>query len=121
MNQMLFYELGTLKWSVLSERQQGIVLKESKRMVQIPGGTFLMSALPDDGEAEDFEKPRHEVTLTKNVEMSVYECTQGLYESVMGTNPSYFKGSILPVECVSWCEAVLFCNKLSEMEGLEPV
>ena len=113
--------LGTLEWSGLSERQKGIVIKESKRMVQIPGGTFLMGALPDDADAIDSEKPQHEVTLTKNVEMSVYECTQGLYESVMGTNPSRFKGSNLPVEQVSWCDVVLFCNKLSEMEGLEPV
>ena len=113
--------LRSLEWSALSERQQGIVLQESKRMVQIPVGTFLMGALPDNGDAEDDEKPRHEVTLTKNVEMSVYECTQGLYESVMGTNPSYFKGSNLPVEQVSWCDAVLFCNKLSEMEGVVPV
>ena len=81
----------------------------------------MMGALPECWYARDSEKPRHEVTLTQNVEMCVYECTQGLYESVMGTNPSLFKGSILPVENVSWCDAVLFCNKLSEMEGLEPV
>ena len=81
----------------------------------------MMGALTNDGDAGDREKPRHEVTLTKSLEMSVYECTQGLYESVMGTNRSEFKGSNLPVENVSWCDAVLFCNKLSEMEGLEPV
>ena len=118
---MEWYVLGILEWSALSERQKGIVLQESKRMVQIPGGTFMMGALPDDGDARDSEKPRHQVTLTQNVEMSVYECTQGLYESVMGTNPSRYNGSNLPVEQVSWCDAVLFCNKLSEMEGLEPV
>ena len=50
----------------------------------------------------------------------VYACTQALYERVMGTNPSGYKGSTRPVEQVSWCDAVLFCNRLSALEGLEP-
>ena len=52
--------------------------------------------------------------------MSKYPCTQELYEKVMGTNPSRFRGSNRPVENVSWCDAVLFCNRLSELEGLDP-
>ena len=52
--------------------------------------------------------------------ISKYLCTQRLYEFVMGVNPSRFKGEQLPVERVSWCEAVLFCNKLSQREDLTP-
>ena len=53
--------------------------------------------------------------------MLTTEVTQELYEAVMGENPSYFKGNNFPVENVSWYDAIYFCNKLSEMQGLEPV
>ena len=90
-------------------------------LMGIEAGSFMMGALPNDEDAGDSEKPRHKVTLTKSFWMGKYPCTQGLYESVMGANPSNFEGSTRPVEKVSWCDAVLFCNKLSELEGLEPV
>ncbi len=57
----------------------------------------------------------------KNFEMSKTEVTQKLYESVMGENPSKFKGENNPVENVSWYDAISFCNKMSEKEGLQPV
>jgi formylglycine-generating enzyme required for sulfatase activity len=52
--------------------------------------------------------------------MSKYEVTQKQYQEVMGTNPSAFKGDNLPVEYVSWYDAIVFCNKLSMKEGLKP-
>lgn len=57
----------------------------------------------------------------QNFSILATEVTQELYESVMGENPSYFKEEKnLPVEKVSWYDAVTFCNKLSEKEGLNP-
>jgi formylglycine-generating enzyme required for sulfatase activity len=48
------------------------------------------------------------------------EITQEQWESVMGNNPSSFKGAKRPVENVSWNDVILFCNKISEKEGLTP-
>ncbi|MGO4373624.1 formylglycine-generating enzyme family protein [Paenibacillus sp. MCAF20] len=49
-----------------------------------------------------------------------YEVTQKEWMDVMGSNPSAFKGDDLPVETVSWYDAVEYCNKRSIKEGLTP-
>ncbi|MCY3023293.1 MAG: formylglycine-generating enzyme family protein [Planctomycetota bacterium] len=69
------------------------------------------------GNANDTEKPAHEVTLTTPFYLGKYEVTQEQYVQVMGTNPSRFKGANLPVESVSWDEAQEFCKKASEKTG----
>ncbi len=57
----------------------------------------------------------------QNFSILATEVTQELYESVMGKNPSFFRGERnLPVENVSWIDAVSFCNELSKKEGLKP-
>ena len=61
--------------------------------------------------------------------MGQYEVTQQLYSAVMGSNPSNFTSDVAtgetqelrPVEQVSWYDAVVFCNKLSQLMELEPV
>lgn len=57
----------------------------------------------------------------KNYSVMKTEVTQKLYESIMGKNPSVFKGENNPVENVSWYDAVEFCNLLSKKIGYEPV
>ena len=87
----------------------------------IPSGTFQMGSTDADKDAELDEKPRHEVRITRPFYLGVHEVTQGQYRAVMGENPSHFKRSDdLPVEEVSWLDAVRFCNKLSEREGRTP-
>jgi formylglycine-generating enzyme required for sulfatase activity len=78
-------------------------------MVTIEGGLF------DTGD----NYGTHNVTLS-SFSIGKYEVTQAEYEAVMGANPSYFDGDNLPVETVSWYDAIVFSNTLSMMEGLEP-
>ena len=56
-----------------------------------------------------------------NIEMLITEVTQKLYTWVMDNNPSKFIGDNLPVEQVSWYDAINFCNELSKKLGLTQV
>ncbi|MDR1858224.1 MAG: formylglycine-generating enzyme family protein, partial [Treponema sp.] len=100
-------------------------------MVQIQSGAFTMGS--PVGEPERYsDETQHSVTLS-GFWMGKYEVTQAQYETVTGTNPSYFTmangrppaagetDGRRPVECVTWYDAVEFCNKVSEMKGLQPV
>jgi formylglycine-generating enzyme required for sulfatase activity len=92
------------------------------RLKLIPAGEFLMgSSKADDPDALDDETPRHRVRISRPFYLGLTEVTQGQYRAVTGQSPSRFKGSDdLPVESVSWNEAIQFCNTLSEREGLKP-
>lgn len=76
---------------------------------RVEGGTFRMGAqstnpggLNYDSEADDdYESPVHSVTLS-TFYMGETEVTQELWWAVMGSNPSHFSGTNLPVEKVSW-------------------
>ena len=52
--------------------------------------------------------------------MAVFPVTQKEYQEITGTNPSSGKGSDLPVDAVSWYEAIEYCNRLSQRDGFEP-
>lgn len=82
-------------------------------MVQIPGGKYLMGSRD---ERCDWEFPEHEVILP-NFFMSKYPVTQEQYKVITGANPSMFKGDQLPVENVSWNNAVSFCEELAIKTG----
>lgn len=86
-------------------------------MMPVEGGTFTMGATPEQGnDADDDEKPAHEVTLNSYY-IGKTEVTQALWEAVMGNNPSHIKGPNRPVECVSWDDCYKFIAKLIQMTG----
>ena len=86
-------------------------------MVYVEGGTFTMGATgATGGDAYDFEKPAHSVTLS-SYHIGQTEVTQELWEAVMGSNPSEFKGSNRPVECVSWDDCQEFLSRLNRITG----
>lgn len=87
-------------------------------LVRVEPGTFRMGANEGDDQAFDREKPAHEVTLTKPYYIATTEVTQELYAAVTGSYPSSFTGEAgLPVEMVSYADAVAFCARLSELTG----
>ena len=93
-------------------------------LVPIAAGEFQMGSLDLDFDAEDNEKPRHLVKITKPFYLSAYEITQQQYEKVMGVRPWQGKitvkeGPDYPATFMPWNEALNFCRKLSEQEGAE--
>lgn len=81
-------------------------------MITVDGGTFQMGS--NDGNED--EKPTHSVTLG-SFKISKYEITQKQWETIMGSNPSKFKGDNLPVENVSYEDVQEFLQKLNSKTG----
>jgi uncharacterized repeat protein (TIGR02543 family) len=95
-------------------------------MIYVPGGSFDMGKDLGTAATGD-DTPVHTVTLS-GFYMGKYPVTQAQYQAVMGSNPSSFNSNPAsgetqgnrPVESVSWYDAIVFCNKLSMAEGLNP-
>ena len=89
----------------------------SIEMVKVEAGSFDMGATSEMENPYEDEKPVHRVTLTNNYYVGKYEVIQALWQAVMGSNPSKFKGADLPVEQVSWNDCQDFVSKLNAMTG----
>jgi formylglycine-generating enzyme required for sulfatase activity len=86
-------------------------------MIAVKGGSFQMGATSEQGsDARREEKPPHRVSLS-DYYIGETEVTQALWQAVMGTNPSYNKGSNLPVEKVSWDICQQFITRLNQLTG----
>jgi len=106
----------------------------SLEMVFIPGGTFMMGAPKDEKGSSNDERPQHEENV-KQFFMGKYPITQGQWRAVtslpkvdrdLKLSPSHFGKDLspeekdnLPVESVSWYDAVEFCARLSKASEKE--
>jgi formylglycine-generating enzyme required for sulfatase activity len=77
----------------------------------IPGGRFMMERSSD----QDSRGALHPVFISHGFLMMETECTQGQWSAVMKTKPSRFDYPDLPVEGVSWIDAMRFCARLTLM------
>ena len=91
-------------------------------MVEIPGGTFMMGSPEDELERNEDESPKHQVTVS-SFHMAKFLVTQAQWKQIaalpkiergLKLYPSDFRGDNLPVESVSWNDAVEFCKRLSQ-------
>ena len=87
--------------------------------IKVEGGKFLMGS-PESEEGRRNDEVKHEVEVSTFFIQSV-PVTQGLYQAVMGSNPSRFSDHAfwkdLPVERVSWEDAQVFIHKLNEFSS----
>ncbi|MGD1871669.1 MAG: SUMF1/EgtB/PvdO family nonheme iron enzyme [Mastigocoleus sp.] len=135
-----FKNVQSLAKGSITHRRSEIIKRETKQaqyfreyldeditleMVDIPGGKFIMGS--PEGEGYEFEKPQHEVNI-QSFFMGKYLVTQTQWKAVaalpevnrsLKLEPSYFKGNDLPVERVSWYDAIEFCARLSNHTGQE--
>ena len=92
--------------------------RSTPKMVFVEGGSFRMGS----NKGDSLERPVHKVNLS-DFYIGKYEVTQKQYKKIMGENPSSIKikrGSNYPVNMVTFFDASLYCNKLSEKKGLIP-
>jgi formylglycine-generating enzyme required for sulfatase activity len=100
------------------------------KLARIPKGKFWMGAQDNELGAQPNEKPRHQVEISRDFYVGVYEVTQKQWKQVMGNNPSYFSkegaGRNLvqgmdtddfPVDQVSWNDAQKFLEKLNSLSA----
>lgn len=99
-----------------------LTLEQMKEMVEVSPKLFTMGALARDQDADrGDETPIHQVDLTRRFAIGKYQVSQNFWSTVTSNNPSLFRGMWRPAEMVSWLDCILFCNLLSEQEGLEKV
>lgn len=109
----LFSHCGGRKyWRRSSMRREFNVDGVSFSMIKVEGGEFVMG--DKDKNAKD--NVAHKVKLS-DFFIGQTLVTQALWAAVMNSNPSYSKGTELPVEQISWEDCMLFLKKLNELTG----
>ncbi len=111
---VLLIALGAVLVWAFFFRRETLTTPTGIKFVRVPAGSFLMGS-PDDEPGRDADEQQHTVEITRPFWIGACEVTQEQFEGVMGFNPSVIRGADLPVENVSFDEAVEFCRKLSEL------
>ena len=93
-----------------------ILSQIESNMVTISPGSFVMGEINEKGFTN--EKPAHEVTIGYQFQVSKYEVSQDIWQSVMGYNQSAVRGDNHPVDNVAWYRAQVFLEKLNKLAGL---
>lgn len=96
--------------------QDSIEMEDGFALIQ--GDTFQMGSPANEPERSS-DETQHSVTVG-DFYMAKTEVSQADYQAVMGINPSVTKGDNLPVTNITWYDAVQYCNRLSEANGLTP-
>ena len=80
-------------------------------MLLVPAGTYMRGSSASDDEADDSERPEHQVTISKPFYLGRYPVTQAQWKKVMGDSPTAFRRDKSPVEYVSWNEIQPFLKR----------
>ena len=123
-------EQPTFKPEVQHKPVDRLVLAEDNRdsiisalinnMVEVTGGSYMMGETPEQGKTEQSEEWMRDKAHKESVStffINKFEVTQEEWKSVMGNNPSQYKGARYPVNKVSWNECQIFINRLNQLTG----
>ena len=132
---LVIFVILLCSWSFLPSRNAPFSLSGSRpspemKMVEIRAGEFLMGSPASDKHALPAEFPQHAVRITNDFLLGKFEVTVDQFRDVMGEELDSTRSMIQesneaaadahPVSGVSWLEAIRFCNRLSERQGLVP-
>ncbi|MFZ5951081.1 MAG: SUMF1/EgtB/PvdO family nonheme iron enzyme [Candidatus Rifleibacteriota bacterium] len=90
------------------------------QFLEVLPGDFTMGSPDTEGSSD--QRPQHQVAISQGFEMGIFEVTQYEYKAIMGINPAFYVSgkadtytdtTNLPVENVTWYDAINFCNQLS--------
>lgn len=111
------------EWNLFPFARRPFGLGQENALIQmrlIPDGRFEMGSDSSSSVASTSEFPAYGVHISHGFWMAENPVTQELYEAVMGYLPPILRHPKHPVHCISWEDAIAFCNALSRIHNFEP-